>query len=81
MQHIDKADNKARPLGVRAGNNKMDTAMCPICLSEGDVWKFDPKEGRQVWFTFEDELSAKEYRISGLCQPCQNRIFATCGHC
>jgi hypothetical protein len=24
---------------------------------------------------FEDEISAKEYRISGLCQKCQNEVF------
>ncbi len=25
---------------------------------------------------FRDELSAKEYRISGLCQGCQDSVFA-----
>lgn len=25
--------------------------------------------------TFKDALSAREYRISGLCQECQDRIF------
>lgn len=26
--------------------------------------------------TFRDELSAKEFRISGLCQDCQDVVFA-----
>ena len=26
--------------------------------------------------SFKDELSLKEYQISGICQDCQNRVFA-----
>jgi hypothetical protein len=36
---------------------------CPFCKKE-------VKEG-----SFKDALSEKEFQISGLCQPCQNRVF------
>lgn len=37
--------------------------MCPSCKQ-----KINPDE-------FRDELSAKEYNISGLCQKCQDKVF------
>lgn len=37
--------------------------ICPICKQ-----KINPNE-------FRDELSAKEYNISGLCNKCQSKIF------
>ena len=37
--------------------------VCPICKEKIN---FDD---------FEDELSKKEYQISGICQSCQNEIF------
>ena len=37
---------------------------CPICKEVVDM------DG------FTDELSKKEYGISGLCQTCQDRVFA-----
>lgn len=37
--------------------------LCPICFEEVDESKF------------KDTLSKKEYKISGLCFFCQNKIF------
>lgn len=36
---------------------------CPFCKEDIDETKF------------KDELSRKEYKISGLCQKCQDKIF------
>lgn len=37
--------------------------VCPICETE-------------IYFRgFRDELSLKEYKISGMCQQCQDKIF------
>jgi len=36
---------------------------CPLCST-----KIDPKD-------FKDDLSVKEFTISGMCQKCQDRIF------
>lgn len=36
---------------------------CPFCDK-----KIDPKE-------FKDDISKKEFEISGLCQECQDRMF------
>ena len=36
---------------------------CPIC------------KVKIVMSDFKDDLSLKEYKISGLCQKCQNKIF------
>ena len=42
---------------------RVQEGKCPFCSKV-----IDPKE-------FRDELSRKEYRISGLCQKCQDEIF------
>lgn len=61
------------PLGfaVRAGNNKFGLHCCPFCFDEGV--KLPGNVGR--FFVFRDWLSAKEYKISGLCQNCQDDTF------
>lgn len=41
----------------------------------GDVCIPAPIGCGQPAVTFRDELSQKEYRISGLCQACQDSIF------
>jgi len=43
---------------------RMKKGQCPIC---GE--KIKPEE-------FKDELSLKEFRISGMCQACQDKTFA-----
>ena len=40
---------------------RLQLDLCPLC---GDI------PG-----SFRDALSAKEYRISGMCQNCQDRVF------
>jgi len=41
--------------------DKIQEGICPFCNNKvGD---------------FNDELSKKEYNISGLCQTCQNKVF------
>jgi len=37
--------------------------VCAVCYEPVDEFKF------------KDELSLKEYRISGMCQSCQDKIF------
>ena len=43
--------------------NKIEKGECPIC---GEVI---------VMEDFKDELSIKEFTISGMCQKCQDSIF------
>lgn len=43
--------------------NRRTMGMCPFCAKEMS----NP--------VFRDELSAKEFRISGLCQECQDKTF------
>ena len=76
----DKFDIERFPFGVRAGDNKGGWLECPLCqkppthpTKEEYPWdSLPPKEG---FYMFVDELSAKEYKISGLCQSCQDKIF------
>lgn len=43
------------------GHNALGASRCPTCSDEvGD---------------FRDELSAREYGISGMCQKCQDSVF------
>lgn len=41
----------------------IESKKCVFCSEEVDL------------DSFKDELSLKEYHISGMCQPCQDRIF------
>lgn len=41
--------------------------LCPICSCKIDIT------------TFKDELSLKEFHISGLCQRCQDKTFKEVG--
>jgi len=40
----------------------IEQGLCPMCKNPVG--------------SFKDELSAREFRISGMCQKCQDRIFA-----
>jgi hypothetical protein len=42
---------------------RVEKGLCPLCGRE-------IKEGE-----FKDELSKKEFKISGMCQKCQDEIF------
>lgn len=70
-------DKELFPFGKRAGDNKLGFKKCPFCSSEG--YHLDPEDsptGQEGnFFAFRNELSAKEYYISGLCQSCQDSIF------
>lgn len=52
-------------MGFKAEVNQIEAGCCPICKHT-----IDPD-------SFRDELSKKEYKISGLCQECQDKIFGT----
>lgn len=75
----DPFDPKTYPFGKRAGDNKFDFKTCPTCGKPGtEVPKDDHAHnvaGDFLWFMFRDELSAKEYYISGMCQACQDSVF------
>ena len=55
-------DDMAKELFGRGRKVAMDNQMCVIC--GGDVNHFD------------DELSRREYGISGMCQSCQDGVFS-----
>ena len=54
-------DDMAKELFGRGRKVAMDNQMCVIC--GGDANHFD------------DELSRREYGISGMCQSCQDGVF------
>jgi len=43
--------------------NKVEKGICPFCNKTIDVSQF------------KDTLSLKEYKITGICQECQDEIF------
>ena len=56
---------------VVAGENKYKLTAYQFCNSKGDVQK-----GTIMYFEFIDQLSVDEYKISGLCQKCQDQVFS-----
>lgn len=56
---------QAQKLGLVKPNTMelIEKRKCPLCEIKIDINKFD------------DELSLKEFTISGMCQKCQNKIF------
>lgn len=46
------------------GSGRRTSGKCPTCARE-----FDPDA------EFVDDLSRREYRISGMCQECQDSVF------
>jgi hypothetical protein len=49
----------------------LEAAIGRTTAIEGNTCTFCRKEAVE----FEDDLSRKEYTISGLCQSCQNEVF------
>lgn len=49
-----------------SGRKRVDSIKANICVSCGK---------HVAWNEFKDELSRKEYTISGLCQACQDKVF------
>jgi len=43
------------------GHNALNAGLCPTC--QGEITEF------------KDELSKKEFSISGMCQACQDSVF------
>jgi hypothetical protein len=69
----DEFDEDEFPFGVAPGGNKYGLMTCPLCSKPvTDTGRNDKPKA----FLFREELSAKEYTISGLCQACQDRVFA-----
>ena len=56
-----------RAIMIQAGLSKaverVDAGVCATCAGEVGP--------------FRDDLSCKEYRISGMCQTCQDQVFGT----
>ena len=52
-----------KALGFKAEVDAVESGRCPSCKEP-----INPA-------TFQDDLSLKEFRISGLCQKCQDDIF------
>lgn len=81
MLEADTFDIEKFPFGKRAGDNKFNFSKCSTCsrppthpTPEQYPWpgKQIPAEG---FYMFRNELSAKEYYISGMCQHCQDSVF------
>ena len=53
-----------KKMGFTQEVKSVEKGSCPLCHQ--DI----------TWQQFRDELSKREYRISGMCQCCQDRIFA-----
>lgn len=65
------------PFGKRAGDNKFNFPSCPTCGKP--PMDMSPTSHANAFpsgaYQFRDELSAKEYYISGMCQECQDSVF------
>ena len=60
---LAKASRRYRSMGLSEMFKRRDEGLCPYC-------------GRKVELdSFRDELSFKEFQISGLCQNCQDEFF------
>ena len=83
MKTADKFDTVMYPFGKRAGDNKLGMTKCPTCDMPATHPTADeyPWPGQQIpaegFYMFRDELSAREYYISGMCQHCQDSVFGT----
>ena len=70
-------DPKLFPFGKATGDNKLNLKLCPTCkkpptnLSKTEHANAFP----QGAYLFRDELSAKEFYISGMCQEYQDETF------
>lgn len=55
-----------RKLGFGKEATRAEQGLCPFCALPADE------------MTFIDDLSRKEFAISGLCQHCQDKTFGKC---
>lgn len=74
-QHTKTGDNRLKPVtntvGVPGSADRIDLALqrfpkCPVCSTENPAHTIDQS----------DPANVKEFTISGLCQDCQNSVFA-----
>ena len=56
-------ENIMRQVGFNKEMDRVEAGKCPMCNKV-----INPSE-------FKDELSRKEFKISGMCQKCQDDIF------
>ena len=70
-------DEDERPYGKEAGANKFDLLTCPTCGRPPTSLKGTRYENAMPKgaFLFRNELAAREYYISGMCQVCQDSVF------
>ena len=68
-----KATNKSPEIEAAlfnfAGKSRIDT------IARGECMFCEAKNLRSI-ISFRDHLSLKEYRISGMCQDCQDAVFS-----
>ena len=69
------------PYGKLAGSNKFSCVECPTCgrdPTHPTAFEYGnspiPSEGFHM---FRNEISAREYYISGMCQSCQDLVFGS----
>jgi len=55
--------NRLRNLGFEKEIKNVEQGLCPFCGKP-----IDPNE-------FRDEASQREYKMSGMCQACQDKVF------
>lgn len=80
MTEADTFNTETFPYGVKAGDNKGQWHICPFCKKlpthpTDEEWPWGSGPPKEGLFLFKDSLSAQEYRISGLCQTCQDKTF------
>lgn len=68
----DLFDEEKYPFGVAPGENKGRFMTCALCSKPASE---TPKANMSPAFLFKDYESAVEYRISGMCQACQDMTF------
>lgn len=59
----DTVKNNLRALGFGSEVDRVEQGMCPFC---GEPVKEED---------FRDDISRKEYEMSGMCQACQDNTF------
>lgn len=68
MKPSEKSENIEFTLSELFGVDRRETICSDVCLPE-------PMGCGKPATTFRDELSAREFAISGFCQDCQDKIF------
>ncbi len=68
MQNL--VDNLSQEIFGRTESESHTKNQCVMCGKSVDPIGTDPEKGG-----FRDAISAKEYRISALCQKCQDEVF------